>query len=110
MKLPNAENAYVDLAKLHDYCLNQEHPRGQHKARVFAQALGLTAVHAEELRQNLLDAVRSSDATFLERDDYGDRYRVDFLVDRAGQEVTVRSLWIVKRGDDIPRFVSCYVL
>ncbi len=67
IKLPNAANAYVDLAKLHDYCLNPEHPRGQHKARVFAQALGLTAVHAEELRQNLLDAVRSSDATFLER-------------------------------------------
>ncbi len=110
MKLANAENAYVDLVKLRDYCLNPEHPRGQHKARVFAQALGLTAVHAEELQQNLLDAVRISEATFLERDDYGDRYRVDFVLARAGQECTVRSLWIVRRGDDIPRFVSCYVL
>ena len=38
MKLPNAENAYVDLRKLADYCLDSEHERGKHKARVFAAA------------------------------------------------------------------------
>jgi hypothetical protein len=40
MKLPNAAQALVDLAKLRDYCLNPAHPRGRHKARVFATALG----------------------------------------------------------------------
>ena len=34
----------VDLAKLRDYCLNEEHPRGRHKARVFRSRLGLTAI------------------------------------------------------------------
>ncbi len=42
MKLPNGERAVVDIIKLQDYCLNPAHPRGQHKARVFAAALGLT--------------------------------------------------------------------
>ncbi len=31
MKLPNAERAVVDLAKLRHYCLNPTHPRGRHK-------------------------------------------------------------------------------
>jgi hypothetical protein len=110
MKLPKPEKAYVDLAKVRDYCLNPEHPRGRHKARVFAEALGLTAEHAAELRDALLDAVRTNEAAFFERDDFGDRYRLDFLLDRLDRRATVRSLWIVKRGEDFPRFVSCYVL
>jgi hypothetical protein len=49
MRLPNAERAFVDTEKLRDYCLSQTHPRGRHKARVFAEALGMTAVNPEEL-------------------------------------------------------------
>ena len=51
MKLPNADQAIIDIAKLRDYCLNPQHPRGQHKARVFRSALGLDESNAEELRQ-----------------------------------------------------------
>jgi hypothetical protein len=36
VKLPHAELAVVDIAKLRDYCLNADHLRGRHKARVFA--------------------------------------------------------------------------
>ncbi|WP_367268233.1 DUF6883 domain-containing protein [uncultured Thiohalocapsa sp.] len=39
-RLPNADQAAVDLDKLRGYCLNPAHPRGRHKARVFAAALG----------------------------------------------------------------------
>ena len=39
MKLPNAANAFVDLAKLRDYSLSRTHEEGQHKARVFFAAL-----------------------------------------------------------------------
>ena len=46
MKLPNAKNAFVDMRKLTDYCLNPHHPRGRHKAYVFQNALGLTAADA----------------------------------------------------------------
>jgi hypothetical protein len=41
MKLPNAERAFVDIAKLRDYSLNAEHKEGKHKALVFPAALGL---------------------------------------------------------------------
>ena len=53
MKLPHGEAAIVDPQKLTGYCLNLEHPRGKHKARVFA-TLGLTVEKADELRTALL--------------------------------------------------------
>ena len=53
MILPNAEQAIVDIRKLRDYCLNDEHPRGKHKARQFKSALGLMADMAQELQDSL---------------------------------------------------------
>jgi hypothetical protein len=44
------------------YCLNSEHPRGKHKARVFATAFGFTAENANELRAALLAAAATADA------------------------------------------------
>jgi hypothetical protein len=55
MTLPNAERAIVDIRKLRDYCLNLLHEEGQHKARLFAITLGMTADDAEDLRDLLLD-------------------------------------------------------
>ena len=63
MLLPNREQAVVDLAKLSDYCLNPDHPRGRHKARVFASALGLTLADAESLRATLLSVALDHEAT-----------------------------------------------
>jgi hypothetical protein len=40
--LPHHASAFLDVAKLHDYCLNETHPRGRHKARLFARALGIS--------------------------------------------------------------------
>ena len=84
MKLPNAKQAFVDLRKLRDYCFNREHPRGQHKARVFQSALGWTAASAEVVRQELLEAAQRNEVSFLGSDDYGQRYGLDFSVHRDG--------------------------
>ena len=110
MKLPNAERAVVDIDKIRNYCLNPEHRRGCHKARVFAASLGLTIEHAGELRAALLAAARSNDATPTEQDEYGARYVVDFLASGPAGQAMVRSSWIIRRGEDFPRLTSCYVL
>lgn len=62
MKVPNAENAIVDIRKLRDYCLNPNHEVGKHKARVFASALNLTNKNAVEFQTVLLEAVTIFDA------------------------------------------------
>ena len=56
MKLPNAEQAIVEIAKLRNYSLDATHEEGQHKARVFASALGIGADDAEWLRARLFEA------------------------------------------------------
>lgn len=110
MKLPNAEQAAVDVRKLREYCLNAEHPRGQHKARVFKSALGWTADQADDVRRRLFQVALHEEASFLGADDYGQRYALDFAVSTATTVVTVRSLSIVRHGEDFPRFTSCYIL
>ncbi|MCI0621651.1 MAG: hypothetical protein L0387_08285 [Acidobacteria bacterium] len=110
MRLPNAEHALIDVGKLRDYCLSRAHPRGRHKARVFVDALGMHAADAGELRRLILAAAFASDATLAENDEYGQRYVVDFSVNRTGREARIRSSWIVRRGEDFPRLTSCYIL
>ncbi len=109
MKLPNAGNAIVDLVKLTDYCLSPDHPRGKHKARVFESACGLTAEHAELLRQQLLDAAEESDAVETGSDAHGRRFVIECKVQGPSGEAAVRTAWILLQGEDIPRFVSAYV-
>lgn len=110
MKLPGGERAIVDIVKLRDYCLNPAHPRGRHKARVFASTLGLTAADADVLRDALLRAAREESATSGDADEYGERYTVDFDLARGDRKATIRSAWIIRRDDPGPRLTSCFVL
>jgi hypothetical protein len=105
-KLPNPENAVVETRKLRDYCLSPEHPRGRHKARVFASALGLTVDDSQELRRALLAAALSEEALVAEEDLYSQRSMLDSEMGSA----VVRSGWMVRSGEDFPRFTSCWVL
>jgi hypothetical protein len=109
-KLLNPENAVVETRKLRDYCLSPEHPRGKHKARVFASALGLAAEDSELLRQALLSAAVSEEAAPTEEDEHGRRYMLDFEMSTEAGSAIVRSGWIVRSGEDFPRFTSCWVL
>ena len=104
------ERALVDIAKSRDYCLSEQHPRGRHKARVFASALGFTVTEADVLRQALLKAALEGEATQRERDDYGQRYMVDFQIGGPRGRAMVRSSWIILEGEDFPRMTSCHVL
>jgi len=110
MTLPEGEYAVVDISKLRDYCLNPAHPRGRHKARVFASTLGLTPADAGFLQEHLLQAARQAEAMEGDADDYGKRYVVDFRLVRGDRWARVRSTWIIRRGERVPRLTSCYVL
>jgi hypothetical protein len=102
----------VDLAKLRDYCLSSEHPRGLHKARVFRSRLGLTASDAEFLRSALLDAAQKHprDLIDTEKDAFGQRFVLDFVMTTETGTAVIRSGWIVPTGQQVMRFVTCYVL
>lgn len=100
----------MDIIKLRDYCLSTKHPRGRYKARVFAAALGITEKDSEMMRKAILDAAQNEDAVATEKDDYGQRYVLDFSMEGPAGGGKIRSCWIVRRGEDFPRLTSCYVL
>jgi hypothetical protein len=109
-RVPNADRAILDIRKIADYCLSSAHPRGRHKARVFREALGLGQGDAQWLREARLDGIRRVDAVELANDDIGNRWRVDVPIRRQGKLVVVRTVWIVRSGEEVPRFVTCWVL
>jgi hypothetical protein len=80
-RIPRGVHAIVDIAKIHDYCLNFAHERGKHKARVFAASLGIYAKDAQVLQQALLRACRDE-----------------------------KAIPIVRANEDFPRLTTCYVL
>ena len=83
---------------------------GRHKARVFAAALGWTVDDAGRLRDMLLAAARGEEAVVGEKDEYGQRYTLDLEIPMPFGAVLIRSLWIVRAGEDFPRLASCFVL
>lgn len=109
MMMPGAKNAVVDLVKLTGYCLDFGHPRGRHKARRFAEKLGITAENARILQAALLDAAGGNDAVLVGEDGYGRRFEIEFMLQGPRGEAVVRSGWIVRSGESFPRLTTCYV-
>jgi len=58
----------------------------------------------------LLDAALLHDATEGDRDEYGQRYILDFECVSDDLRATVRSSWIVREGENSPRADHFYVL
>ncbi len=96
MKLPNAENAIIDKDKIENYCLNLEHPRGKHKARVFISVLGLTVKDSEYLIGRIKTMIIKVDCLKGEQDQYGQRYTADIEIKYESKKAVVRTSWIIK--------------
>lgn len=109
-RLPQSEQAILDLRKIEDYCLNPSHPRGRHKARVFREALGVERSDAVWLRDVLLDGARTGEAVLVATDAWGAYWRLDITVRRQRKSAVVRTIWIVPGQESVPRFVTCWVL
>jgi Domain of unknown function (DUF6883) len=110
MRLPNAERAFVDIAKLRDYSLDSAHPEGKHKARVFAAVLGLSRNEAAWLRDELLLAARSHECSPGRRTIHGQRHVLDFTLVRGNQSAHLRSVWNVCPAEGFPGLVTCFVV
>lgn len=108
MKLPRAELAIVDLAKVSDYLLNARHPDNGGKAKFFA---GLGFLQAEP--QVLVDALRTVAATGDVEVQTASPHGLKFVVagtilSPSGRQSLVRTVWIVEAGQDSPRLVTAY--
>jgi hypothetical protein len=110
MKLPNGERAIIDERKVVEYCLSAEHDEGVHKALLFGRLLGLERKDANLLIAALRNAAGTGDAALGAADRYGQRYVIDFTMTGPTDRAIVRSAWIVRTGETLPRLVTCYIL
>jgi hypothetical protein len=108
--LPNPDLAVIPFEKLEGYSLNPNHEKGRHKALVFRSALGIGLEEAPLLRAKLAQVILRQAAVPLERNPYGQKYRIDFKMSMGTRQATVRSAWIVRNEEDFPRLVTCYIL
>lgn len=107
--LPNAEFAFVPVEKLVNYVLNMEHPVGKHKAKVFEAVLGITTEDADFLSDKILEAILVHDAIPTRKDEFGQRYQIEFELIREGRQATIVTAWILEPLEFSPRLTSCYI-
>ena len=108
MLLPNPERAIVDPAKVRDYLLSHEHPDGRAKAAAF-ERYGYRRSSWEVLQRDLSALALSADAISLGRSTHGQKYLLSArIMGPFGRALFLRTVWIVRWGEDFPRFVTAY--
>ncbi len=110
MKLPNAQNAIVEIEKLRDYSLSPDHPVGKHKARVFESSLGLQRHDAAGVQERLLEAAHTYECIATKQMPHGQHYEMDFMMTHDAKSALVRAVWIVRLEEKSPRLVTFHVL
>jgi len=108
VRLPNAEQARVDRAKVVDYLLSTEHEKGRDKAEFFL-GFGFSGERWEDFANALRLHGASHEAVMEREDDFGVRYSVDGMLESPdGRNPGVRSVWMIDRGGSSPRLISAY--
>jgi hypothetical protein len=110
MNLPNGDSATIDGRKIVEYCLSSQHEDGRHKAHLFELLVGINAGNASLLVDALREAAAQDDAHLGKLDKYGQRYVIDFDFEGPVGSAIIRSAWIIRPGEPVPRFVTCYIL
>ena len=108
MKLPAAERAVIEPAKIRDYLLSSSHPVGRFKAPFFA-SLGYTSANWRRLDEDLRDLAISGDAELGKDSPYGQKYEIRAtLRGPSGKSAEVLTVWIVLFGGYMPQFVTAF--
>lgn len=61
------------------------------------------------LRSESLKVALVTEVEMGESDMYGQRYTLNFVMETAAGRARVRSGWIVRHGESVPRLAKCYI-
>ncbi len=111
MKLPNWEKAVIAESKLVRYLLDLTSENGKAKAQFFL-AFGFTIENWQIMADALKQHANDHEVTKVEeRPPFGIHYVVEGTLHTPdGRDPSVRVIWIIDDGDDVPRLVSAYPL
>lgn len=110
MKLPNADLALVERAKITEYLLDVEHRYGSSKARFFSE-FGFEIEKWEVLADALREHGQHHDVTQTRKTRWGPRYEIDGELNAPdGRSPRIRSVWQLDAGEIAPRLITAYPL
>jgi len=92
-----------------EYLLNfKSHPgKGGDKSKFWREIMGFQ--QPALLRKTILDKISAQLLQFQDDNGFGDVYRaIISLVDPAGRERLIRTVWIVLYNENVARFVTAY--
>ena len=108
MKLPNAENAVVERAKVTDYLLDSNHPDNGGKAEFFLQ-FGFRRIDWQALASAFLKLARTAEVSRMSNSTHGQKYVVAGRIETpVGRPVFVQTIWIVDNGEKTARLITAY--
>ena len=108
MKLPAAERAVIEPAKIQDYLLSTSHSVGRFKAPFFT-SLGYTSADWHRLEADLRNLAVSGDAEPGQDSPYGQKYQIrGTLKGSSGKSAEVVTVWIILLGRHVPQFVTAF--
>jgi hypothetical protein len=108
VRLPNADEAVIPREKLRDYLLSPEHAVGRFKAAFFA-SLGYTREDWSALEVDLRSQHLPLDAEEVKATGYGRKFTITGpMRGPSSSTAIVTSVWVVRSGEETPRFVTAY--
>jgi hypothetical protein len=107
-RLPDAHLATIEQSKITAYLLASSHPVGRAKA-IFFTRLGFDSTSWQVLRDALLEHARRARVLSISDSPFGTKYMLEGALTAAdGRKPLVRSIWFIRRGETVPRFVTAY--
>lgn len=108
MRLPGANKARVDPSKVRDYLLSRQHPFGRSKAAIF-EWIGYRQSDWRRLQRDLVEAATANTARLQKETEHGSVYEIHVMLKGPGGRVaSITTIWIVRTGEDFPRFVTAF--
>jgi len=108
VRLPNADRAVVEDAKIRDYLLSPTHPVGRFKS-VFFVALGFSADRWELPRDALLELAAPPTLLRARPAHSGSSLKSRAILQGpTGRQADVVTAWMVSNGQDFPHFITAY--
>jgi hypothetical protein len=108
MKLPYADRAVVPPEKITAYLLSPTHPIGRSKAAFYA-SLGYDISDPNRLAADLIALAGDSEVVETELIRFGTKYILEGpLSIPVGGIRIIRSVWIIRNGEDYPVLVTAY--
>jgi len=105
--LPNHTLALIAQEKLTEYLLNTQHKRGGTKARLLAQ-FGYTIQNWRQLEADIRRGLET-EVDLVRSTAYGMRYEIRLaLPTPLGVPMTVRTIWQIDDGSEVPRLITLY--